>query len=342
MRHVLVVEHEPTEQKFICQTLSEKYRVSIVETTEEALNFLLCQKTDLILLSNLGKEFVKKMRGILGANDIPVVFLISQGDTQSEIQAYRQGAVDIIYKPLYEETLLRRVDIQMRMKDCSSKALNFISAQEAISVGIAEPVEYRDIATGGHLKKTTVYFKILLEELLNHRDYKDAITQEDVDILLRAAPLHDIGKIGITDEVLQKASTLDRDEYEYIKTHTILGKEAFEKIINENGETRFLVLARDLAYCHHERWDGAGYPCGLFGEEIPLYARILTIADVYDALTSRRVYKEAYSHTNAVGIILKGRGKVFDPKLVDVFYSIKHRFEEALSSIDVVSNSAHR
>jgi putative two-component system response regulator len=231
--------------------------------------------------------------------------------------------------PCVGVTLLNRVNLQLELTGYRTNALEFIEYQEAISVSIAELVECRDITTGGHLKNTTAYFKLFLEEIISRERYKNLIPEEDVRDLIRSAPLHDIGKIGINDEILRKASTLDYNEFEYMKTHTILGKETFEKIMKETGENRFLLLAKDLAYCHHERWDGTGYPNGLIGESIPFYARILAIADVYDALTSRRTYKEEFSHKDAVEIIRNGRGTLFDPELVDIFIEIKDRFEQA-------------
>jgi putative two-component system response regulator len=170
----------------------------------------------------------------------------------------------------------------------------------------------------------------LLEEAIENGYYKDLISKENAKDLLRSATLHDIGKIGINDDILRKSSPLNYNEYEYMKTHTTLGKETFEKIIRETGGTRWLYLAKDIAYCHHERWDGTGYPNGLKGDEIPIYARMLTVADVYDALTSRRSYKEAYTHQKAMEIITDGKGKLFDPNLVELFVNANQRFEAVL------------
>jgi putative two-component system response regulator len=210
--------------------------------------------------------------------------------------------------------------------------------QDAIAFSFAELVDCRDETTGGHLKNTTQYFRILLEEAMANNYHKEILELEDERDLLRSATLHDIGKIGINDDILRKASPLDYHEYEYMKTHTTLGLQAFEKIIRETGGTRWLYLAKDIAYCHHEHWDGSGYPNGLKGEEIPIYARILTIADVYDALTSSRSYKDAYTHQRAVDIILEGKGKTFDPELVDLFIAANHRFEEILHQRNGNSN----
>lgn len=202
--------------------------------------------------------------------------------------------------------------------------------QDAISMSFAELVEFRDETTGGHLKNTTIYFRLLLEEVVKQERYKDSIDPLDVKDMLRSVPLHDIGKIGINDDILRKSSVLNNYEYEAMKKHTILGKEAFDKIIARAGETRWLRLARNMAYYHHENWDGSGYPEGLKGEEIPLYVRVLSIADVYDALTSWRSYKESYPHHKALEIINEGKGTIFDPDLVDLFTNINEQFKLAL------------
>lgn len=337
MKHVLIVEDDLKVHNLAVQALGKEYRVSTIDSADGALKFMTEYKPDLILMSAKILEMddlglMDMLRNISGMRGIPVIFIIPQGDTQTEERVHKLGAADVITKPFIKETLLKRVNTQLELEGYRDNTLEFIGAQEAISVSIAELVECRDITTGGHLKNTTVYFKLLLQEVLNHEEYKDLIPTENVMDLLRAAPLHDIGKIGISDDILRKASTLNYDEFEYMKTHTILGKETFEKIMKETGETRFLKLARDLAYCHHERWDGSGYPSGLKGDEIPLYARILTIADVYDALTSRRTYKEAYSHPEAVKIIREGKGSIFDPDLVEIFLNIQKQFEQALKS----------
>lgn len=333
MKHVFIVEDEPKVLSLVRQALEETYRVSVAGSAEGTMEFLKVNNPDLILMSmDIAKdELISSIRNLPGIRKIPVVAIISPGDIDSEHRAYKQEAADIIQKPFLRETLLSRVDTLLELEGYRSNTLEYIHVQDAISVSIAELVECRDITTGGHLKNTTIYVKLLVEEIIKYREYKAFIPPEDIMDVLRAAPLHDIGKIGINDDILRKASTLNYDEFEYMKTHTILGKETFEKIMKETGETRFLRLARDLAYYHHERWDGSGYPCGLKGEEIPLYARILTIADVYDALTSRRAYKEAYTHSKAVEIIREGKGKIFDPDLVEIFLNIENRFEEALS-----------
>ena len=334
MKLVLYIGEDPKICSFVKQALEETYRITEADSEQGAVRSLSEYKPELIILPEAvkgqdGIELLASIRKLPGMQYTPVLFLVRSGNVDFEQKVYGLGASDIVIYPCAGITLLNRVRLLLELTGYRTNALEFIEYQDAISVSIAELVECRDITTGGHLKNTTAYYKIFLEELISRENYKNRIPEEDVRDLIRSAPLHDIGKIGINDDILRKASTLDYDEFEYMKTHTILGKETFEKIMKETGENRFLLLAKDLAYCHHERWDGTGYPNGLKGEDIPFYARILAIVDVYDALTSRRTYKEAFSHREAVEIIRNGRGTLFDPELVDVFVEINDRFEQA-------------
>jgi putative two-component system response regulator len=238
--------------------------------------------------------------------------------------------------PVTPQLLIHKVNELLELNTLRKERPYVEKYQDAISFSFAELVECRDITTGGHLKNTTRYFNILLQEAMVSEKYRNVIPVTEVRDLLRSAMLHDIGKLGITDDILRKESSLDSNEFEYMKTHTTLGKQAFDKIIRETGGTKWLYLAKDMAYCHHERWDGTGYPNGLKGEEIPLYARMLTIADVYDALTSNRAYKKAFSHQKAMEIIVQGKGSYFDPYLVDLFVKANKYFEEMLHSTETI------
>lgn len=329
MKHVMIVDQDPTILKLAEQALQEKYKVSTSLPGNRIREFVNKNLPDLLLLEATRTGIIKVLEHH-GLKELPIIFLIEGNNLEMEQKVLSLGAVDFITKPFAPETLLNRVEVQLELQAYRASGTEAEKFQDAISVSFAELVEFRDVTTGGHLKNTTQYFKILLEEMLHSEEYKNTIPKEDVQNLLRSAPLHDIGKIGINDDILRKASSLDYHEFEYMKTHTTLGKQAFEKIIEETGGSNWLYLARDIAYCHHERWDGTGYPNGLQGEEIPLYARVLTIADVYDALTSRRTYKEAYPHKAAMDIIIEGKGSLFDPKLVDIFIKSNKRFKQAL------------
>ncbi|MDF2909106.1 MAG: rpfG3 [Herbinix sp.] len=335
MRHVLVADHDMAMFKSVEQALQEAYSVVSLPMSTEMREFLIQNPVDLILLtvsqtnmdSLIAFEKIKEIPEMKGK---PVVFMTEQSGTGVEQRALSMGADDFITRPFTPQMLLHRINTCLELHDLRNNQPYVEKYQDAISISFAELVESRDETTGGHLKNTTQYFNILLEAAIANDYYKNIVVVEDVKDLLRSATLHDIGKIGINDDVLRKASPLDYKEYEYMKTHTTLGKQTFEKIIQETGGTRWLYLAKDIAYCHHEHWDGTGYPNGIKGEAIPIYARMLTIADVYDALTSRRSYKKAYSHLEAMEIIIDGKGSLFDPKLVELFVSANDRFEEIL------------
>lgn len=325
MRHILLITKEPMMNEFVYKELQQLYKVDIIPY-EEFTKVEQIQP-DLVLLS-VSKE--EDLDAIPWMSKIPVILFVSEEDSVLESRAYQYGVSEVVRLPLNIETLQRRIDLQMELVSYRAKNHEYIAVQEAISVSLAELVERRDGTTGGHQKSTTIYFKIFLLELLSRPQYKNVVSQDAVADLVKAAPLHDIGKIGINDGILRKVSSLDDYEYDFMKTHTTLGRDTFEKIMKETGETRFLRFARDLAYSHHERWDGLGYPSGLKEEEIPIYVRILSIVDVYDALTSRRTYKEAYSHREAMLMIEEGKGSRFDPSLIDIFIEIQDRFKQAL------------
>ncbi len=317
------------------QALQEGCRIFPLTPATDLQKELSENKIDLLLLTVTEEntvffqwfEHMKELPGIAG---IPVIFLTDRGCPWIEEKALAIGAQDFIILPASAAMLQKKIENFLELYTLRDNRRYVERYQDAIAFSFAELVDCRDETTGDHLKNSTQYFHILLEEAIEKDYYKDILRMEDIRDLLRSATLHDIGKIGINDDILRKASPLNYHEYEYMKTHTTLGMQAFEKIIRETGGTRWLYLAKDIAYCHHERWDGTGYPNGLKGEEIPIYARIMTVADVYDALTSSRSYKDAYTHEQATQIIIQGSGHIFDPRLVELFLSSQQRFEEVL------------
>lgn len=206
--------------------------------------------------------------------------------------------------------------------------------QDALVVSLTELVECRDGQTGGHSRRVAKYTGILLDALYERGKYSQIIDEDYVMQVKRGAFLHDIGKVGISDSALLKDSKLTSQEMEYMRAHTMYGGRALDHALEKIGEESFLKHSRDVAYYHHEKWNGKGYPFGLAGEDIPLSARILSIADVYDALTSKRSYKEQYSHEKAVSIILQEKGISFDPEIIDVFEEIQSEFCAALENFD--------
>jgi len=237
------------------------------------------------------------------------------------------GAVDFISKPFSKPVLLNRIEMHLDMeKKIYDRTMKYLRLQNSLISVLANMVEGRDKLTGNHVERTTNYIQLLLDEMKKRGFYADEINGWDLDSVVSSARLHDIGKIVVTDLILNKPDSLTDEEYDIMKTHTIEGEKLIDIIINESGDEEFLRNAILFAGNHHERWDGGGYPNGLKGEEISLQGRIMAIVDVYDALVSDRPYKKAITHDRAVEIITEGRGSQFDPAVVDVFLDIHNMF----------------
>jgi len=373
-KHILVVDDVPANLKFAEQLLEERYKLTLALSGAQALKFLVKKKPDLILLDiNMpemdGCTVLAKLKENPDTENIPVIILTVESDVAMELKCLSLGAVDFIRKPFVTEIMMSRIETQIELSEyrhrleyiVEEKTAVIERQQDVMSTCFAELVESRDGTTGGHIKNTTRYFSVFVKELAKHDKYKDILTPRYIRSLVRAAPLHDIGKIGINDCVLRKESKLDEAEFEHMKTHARIGGDTFRNIfdavegahhhselgaeaieracenmdIPENSaDTAFLHTARDMALYHHERWNGTGYPSGISGEDIPLCARILSIADVYDALTSKRSYKEAFSHEKAMQIIIEDRGVFFDPELTDIFVTIGDKIKQCLMTKD--------
>ncbi|MCL1819861.1 MAG: response regulator [Oscillospiraceae bacterium] len=266
--------------------------------------------------------------------DIPVIFLTGRNDSITEALGFDLGAVDFVTKPFSEPVLLKRIkshlDIESLVRERTSKLLRL---QHSMVSVLANMVESRDELTGSHIVNTTNYIKLLLSAMKERNVYTDEINTWNEEMIISSARLHDIGKVKISDSILNKKGSLTTEEFEIMKTHAEEGEKFIDGIIEESGDEVFLHNAKLFAGCHHERWDGSGYPRGLKGEYIPLQGRIMAIADVYDALVSERPYKLAFSHEKAVGIIAESKGKHFDPTLVDVFMEINDMFAEVKQSL---------
>lgn len=346
-KHILVVDDNTTNLKLAENTLKQHYRVTLLVSGEQALKFLSKNKPDLILLDILmpgmdGFETIQHIKANPYTKDIPVIFLTAKTESISEVNALSLGAADFIAKPFQPEIMLCRVGVQIELSLYRNKLEQLVrektnmvdKLQDVLTSSITELVEFRDKVTGGHAKRTAKYFEVFVNYLKKIPQYAGALTDEVIIDMLRAAPLHDVGKVGINDNVLNKDSGLDNREYAYMQQHTILGGIAFEKALEELPNNRFLHIARDIALCHHEKWSGGGYPNGLVGEQIPFSARIMAIVDVYDALTTKRSYKEPYSHDAAVNLIMQLRGDHFDPVLTDAFYQCSEAFRQLANSFE--------
>jgi len=298
-----------------------------------------------------GYQAIKKMKAEKRFTNIPVIFLTSKNDESSELEGFDLGAVDYIAKPFSGPLLLKRIANQLlivsqrndllasqaALKDYAdnleikirAKTKEVINLQNAVLSTVADLVEFRDKLTGGHVIRTQHYLKALIDELILEGIYVEEIKKWDLDFFLASAQLHDVGKIAISDLILNKPAKLTPGEFEVMKTHVAVGVKAIEKIMQNTDEHAFLDHALLIAGNHHEKWDGSGYPNGLKGKNIPLEGRLMAIADVYDALIAIRPYKPAFTHQEAYNIIVGGSGTHFDPVLVDVFKKVEAEFERA-------------
>lgn len=345
---ILAIDDTPDNLMLILEVLQDKYKVKTFKDPKKALEYLhgnVC--IDLILLDIMmpelsGYDVLKVLKGNQKTKDIPVIFLTALSGEVDEQKGLEMGASDYITKPISAPIMLSRIKTQLENKaakdflkdkneyleeEVIKRTKEILAVQNITILTLASLAETRDTDTGHHLKRTQHYIKILAETLKNHPKFSTFLSDAMIETLFRSAPLHDIGKVGIADKILLKPDVLSYEEFEIMKTHTTLGKEAIEHAEEEVGvEADFLKVAKEIAYSHHENYDGSGYPLGLSGDDIPISARFMAVADVYDALTSRRVYKEAMSHETAVSTIKEERGFKFDPDVVDAFLEAEDVF----------------
>lgn len=346
---ILVVDDTPDNLSLMSDLLLKAgYRVKLANGGERALKIAAAEPApDLVLLDVVmpdldGYEVMRRLRAGPRTRDIPVIFLTSRTDEDDQMAGLDLGAVDYIGKPIVPRLVLARVRNQLELKlakDCLRDRNVHLEAEVAMRTrevqaiqdvtisALASLAETRDNETGNHIRRTQHYVRLLAEAVRQHQRFTDILSDRVVDLLFKSAPLHDIGKVGIPDRILLKPGRLEPEEFEIMKTHTTLGRDALVQAERQLGaEVEFLRLAKEIAYHHQEKWDGSGYPEGLSGDDIPLSARLMALADVYDALISRRVYKPAMPHEKALSIIAAGRGSHFDPDLVDAFLAIADEF----------------
>jgi PAS domain S-box-containing protein len=268
------------------------------------------------------------------------------GELKGKKKNNESWVVNITFSPIRNEEaqvfayagIFKDVTSQREVEQALISSLQQMNqAQEAIIFGMARLAEHRDNDTGFHLERIRNYCKLLAEALVEHEMYPDIIDSDFIQMLYRTAPLHDIGKVGIPDYILLKSDTLTEYEFDIMKSHTLIGFNTLNSILKIYGDLPFLQMGIEIAYCHHERWDGSGYPQGLKKDAIPLSAQILSIVDVYDALTTERTYKKAYAHSAALASIKKERGKHFSPKILDIFVEIAddiNKIRESFTEMD--------
>ena len=324
MRVLVVDDDEVTAAVLEHSLLQFGYDVTLASNGREAFDIIRngdihMVVSDWCMPEMSGLELCRRIRQRRSGTYIYIIMLTSNSSTHDVVEGLNAGADDYITKPFQPEELQVRLRVGERVLSLESRDLTIFA--------LAKLAESRDPETGAHLERIREYCRVISEEVARSPQGGERIDGDFVQMMYLTSPLHDIGKVGIPDSVLLKPGRLTPDEMEIMKRHTIIGGETLEVLASAHPEARFLELARDIAWTHHERFDGRGYPRGLRGHQIPLCGRILALADVYDALNSKRVYKEAYSHEMARELILEGRGSQFDPRIVDAFLAREADFQ---------------
>jgi len=352
---ILVVDDNEMNRDLLLRRLGNaQFQLSSATDGEEALAMLRMQSFDLVLLDIMmpvldGYETLKAIQGDEVLRRVPVIMITALDDVDSAVRCIEMGAVDYVTKPFNPILLRARVDASLGRKRMSdqeehrreeiernnaslseevrAKVLEISQSQLAAIFAMSKLAESRDPETGEHLERMREYCKLLSEQLSHMPKFQTIIDKAFVDNIYAASPLHDIGKVGIDDSVLLKPGELSDEEWGIMKLHPVIGAETLREVDRQHPGNDFIHTGIEIAESHHEKWDGSGYPHGLSGEGIPLVARILALGDVYDALTSRRCYKDAFSHEKSRSIIEEGYGSHFDPDVVSAFFEAESDFK---------------
>lgn len=343
---ILAVDDTTLNLDILVGTLGELYDLSVALDGETALEMAEREPPDLILLDIMmpgldGYEVLRRLKASPRTAEVPVIMLSALSELESKSKGFQLGAVDYLTKPFELEELLARVKTHLTLartreelrqhndlleRRVRERTREVLLTQQATIESMAILAEFRDPETGEHIHRVKGYVALLAREMEDHPVYRGLLDKNYIDLLVNSCPLHDIGKVGVPDHILLKPGKLTDEEFEIMKRHAEYGFGAIEAVQKRLGVMPFLRLAAKIAHTHHEKWDGTGYPRGLKGEEIPLCGRIMALADVYDALISRRVYKPPFTHGRAVEIIIEGRGVHFDPDLTDIFAAHHEEF----------------
>lgn len=347
---ILVVDDSPDNLSLLSGLLKDFYKLKVANSGEKAIKIAQAEnKPDLILLDVMmpgqsGYEVCQVLKADPSTRHIPIIFLTAMAGTEDEKKGLELGGSDYITKPISPPILLARVRTQLENKaaadflkdknnflekEVAERTKEVMAIQDVTILSMASLAETRDSDTGNHIRRTQYYVLALANKLQSHFRFSEFLDEKNIRLLFKSAPLHDIGKVGIPDRILLKPGKLDHDEFEIMKTHTTLGRDALANAEKSLGtDVAFLKMAKEIAYSHQEKWDGSGYPEGIGADDIPISARLMAVADVYDALISRRIYKEGISHEKACGIIQEGSGSHFDPDIVDAFVEIHDKFQQ--------------
>ncbi|MDR1411387.1 MAG: response regulator [Spirochaetaceae bacterium] len=339
-KQILVVDDNLASLKQIGAQLESHYEVSLAKSGALALKICKLEKPDLILLDVEmpemdGFETIAMLKGDPDLNPIPVIFLTGNLDTDTELRALESGAMDFITKPANKDILFHRLELHLQFAAYQNSLEQTVKElEESIVTSFAELIECKDDNAGTHVLRTGRYVDILGRKLLDAKTFGDELTGADLELMVKAAPFHDIGKIGVSDTLLLKEGALTKDEYDLVKRHPLIGARFLAAIYERTPEQHYLKFARLIAESHHERYDGAGYPRGLAGDAIPLCARIMAVANVYDGCITDRVYRKALSHEEACRVVIDGKDSWFDPRIVEVFEGMKDEFARLKVSVE--------
>jgi putative two-component system response regulator len=345
---VLIVDDTETNLDILVEALGEDHEVAVAMDGPTALEFVAEHRPDIILLDIMmpgmdGFEVCRRLKADPATAGIPVIFLTAMTEVDHKTRGFTVGAVDYVTKPFEILEVKARLETQLSLGlarlelsrqnelleiKVAQRTRELSLTQESLIEAMACLAEYRDSETGGHIRRTQNYVRRLARHLRDHPKYRHFLTDDVIELLYKSAPLHDIGKVGVRDDILLKPGRLTEEEFSAMRLHPVLGRDAIAAASKKLGENSFLRLAQEIAYTHQERWDGSGYPRRLAGETIPISGRLMAIADVYDALISRRVYKPPLPHGEAVRTILAGRASQFDPDMVDAFMVLQEDFRQ--------------
>lgn len=322
--NILVVDDDEIAAEMICHALSQfGYSTAVALNGLEAIEFIRTGRyriviSDVEMPKMNGIDLCREIRNRNLCGYTYVILLTGRSDTESVVEGFEAGADDYISKPFHPSELRMRIRAGERMLAAECRDLMIFA--------LAKLADSRDNETGGHLERIREYCRILCNELSTWSEYENVVDGIYIQSIYETSPLHDIGKVGIPDSILLKPGRLTREEFAIMTQHAKIGGDTLQAVARTAPDAVFLRMACEIAMTHHERWDGTGYPNGLSGEEIPLSGRIVAIADVYDALTSHRVYKPAYTHERAAEIITEGSGSHFDPAMVRAFKNVEDQY----------------
>lgn len=329
---VLIVDDDPVYLDLLDGVLGDLgFEIVTANNGRKAFD-IICQSDVRIVLSDwqmpemTGIELCSRIRRRQMSAYVYFILLTSLERRQNVVTGLKAGADDFISKPFDPQ------ELQVRLR--AAERIVSLESRDLIIFSLAKLAESRDPETGAHLERIREYCRLLAADLSTTEKYRDQIDSDYIRTIYLTSPLHDIGKVGIPDHVLLKPGRLTPEEFEIMKQHSVIGSQTLEAALESHPSAEFLRFARDIAWSHHEKFNGKGYPRGLVGEQIPLCGRIVAVADVYDALTTKRVYKPAFSHEKARGIIIEGRGQDFDPDVVDAFLSCEDQFIAVKQQLD--------